>query len=39
MYLYFPDMPRIKMVPNGIKNGEEQLDILAYADDVLIGEK
>jgi hypothetical protein len=31
-------IPSIKMVPNGIKIGKEQLNILAYADDIaLIG--
>ena len=26
----------IKMVPSGIKNGKEQLNILAYADDIAL---
>jgi hypothetical protein len=30
----------IKMVPSGIRTGKEQLNVLAYADDiVLIGKK
>jgi hypothetical protein len=33
-------IPSIKLVPSGIKIGKEQLNILAYADDiVLIGKK
>jgi len=32
-------MQSIKMVPSGIKIGKEQLNVLAYADDILIGKK
>jgi hypothetical protein len=29
----------IKMVPNGMKIGKEQLNVLAYADDIVLTEK